>query len=108
GTITNDSGETGEEGTHEKVAKWVDYSNTVGGETEGLAVLVYPDGEERRWLTREYGTFRPRRPEKYNGNRFSLNNGESLKGRVGILVHRGDVKEGQVAERYQKYIDGEL
>lgn len=108
GIITNDQGATREAGTHGKVARWVDYSNTVDGTTEGLAVFIYPDGEEHRWLTREYGTFGPRRAAKYNGKPFTLAPGESLEGRVGILVHRGDVKEGRVAERYQAYVGGEL
>lgn len=108
GTITNDQGQTGEAGTHGKVAKWIDYSNTVEDETEGLAVFIYPDGEDHRWLTREYGTFGPRRSQKHNGKPFTLDIGESIKGRVGILVHRGDVNAGRVAERYQHYIDGEL
>lgn len=107
GTITNDSGGTGEEGTHQKFARWVDYSNTVDGVTEGLTVMV-PGDEPVRWLTRNYGTFGPRRPEAQSGKQFTLNPGDSLKGRAAILVHRGGVKEGRVAERYQQYVDGEL
>ncbi|MCC7087195.1 MAG: PmoA family protein [Pirellulales bacterium] len=108
GTITNDRGGRREQGTHGKVAKWVDYSNTVEGETEGLAVFVYPDGQEHRWLTREYGTFGPRRGDQWNGKPFTLKSGNSLVGRVGILVHRGDVESGHVAERYEQYIQGKL
>ena len=72
GTITNDRGEAGQEATNGKFAKWVDYSNTVDGATEGLAVFVYPDGKPHKWLTREYGTFGPRRPEEYSGTKFTL------------------------------------
>jgi hypothetical protein len=108
GTITNDQGQKREQGTHGKVAKWVDYSNTVEGETEGLTVFVYPDGHEHYWLTREYGTFGPRRADQWNGTKFTLQSGDSLAGRAGILVHRGDVETGRVAERYQQYIQGAL
>ena len=106
GAITNDSGLTGEAGTNGKVAKWIDYSNTIEGDAEGLAVFIYPDGDDREWLTREYGVFGPRRPESYNGTKFTLKSGESLSGRVGILVHRGNAASGRVAERYRQYING--
>ncbi len=108
GTITNDQGNTGQAGTNGIVAKWIDYSNTVEGDTEGLAVFIFPDGETHKWLTREYGTFGPRRADKLSGSKFLLKTGDSVKGRVGILVHRGDVQSGRVSQRYQQYIEGEL
>ena len=108
GTITNDQGDTGQEGTNGNVAKWIDYSNTVEGATEGLAVFIYPDGETHKWLTREYGTFGPRRPDKLSGSKYVLKKGDSVQGRVGILIHRGDVQSGQVSQRYQQYIEGKL
>jgi len=108
GTITNDRGAQGQKETNMKPAKWVDYSNTVDGETEGLAVFQWPDGEEHRWLTREYGTFGPRRPDARSGKHFTVPAGESITQRVGVLVHQGDVKSGRVAERYAKYVEGEL
>lgn len=108
GTIISDQGHTGQVGTNGKVANWIDYSNKVEGTTEGLAVFIFPDGQPHTWLTREYGTFGPRRAEKLNGTKFTLKSGESVNGRVGILVHRGDVKSGRVAQRYQQYSEGQL
>ena len=110
GTITNDRGQTGQDGTNMQPAKWVDYSNTVDGVAEGLAVLQWPDAdsEPRRWLTREYGTFGPRRPDAQSGKPFTLAEGETLSQRVGVLVHRGDVETGRVAERYEQYVKGEF
>jgi hypothetical protein len=108
GTITNDRGETGQKSTDGALAKWIDYSNTVDGVTEGLAVFIYPDGQQHKWLTREYGTFGPRRSAAFSGTKFTLQKGASLSGRVGILVHRGDVTTGKVAERYQQYIKDQL
>ena len=104
GTITADNGATGQEATNMKVAHWIDYSNTVEGTTEGVAVFQWPDGQEHRWLTREYGTFGPRRPDDRSGKSFTLKKGESITQRVGILVHRGNVKTGRVAKRYKQYI----
>ncbi len=106
GTITADNGAKGQEATNEKVALWIDYSNTLEGQTEGIAVFQWPDGQDHRWLTREYGCFGPRRPDETSGRPFSVHLGESISQRVGILVHKGDVNTGRVAERYQDYIVG--
>jgi hypothetical protein len=104
GEITSDSGARGQESTNMEYALWIDYSNTVDGVTEGVAVFQWPDGQKHRWLTREYGTFGPRRPDEKSGQVFTLKKGKSIVQRVGILVHMGDVKTGKVSERYQKYI----
>lgn len=108
GTITSDTGAKGQAGTHNQVARWIDYSNTVAGVTEGLAVFQWPDGKDHRWLTREYGTFGPRRADDQSGKPFTIKKGQSIQQRVGILVHRGDVTSGRVAERYQDFVAGEL
>jgi hypothetical protein len=105
--ITSDSGATGEKATNMQFAKWIDYSNTVDGEREGIAVFQWPDGEEHRWLTREYGTFGPRRPDAQSGKPFDLKEGESLTQRVGVFVHRGDVETGRVAEVYARWAAGD-
>lgn len=106
GTITADNGAQGQEATNMKVARWIDYSNTVEGVTEGVSMFQWPDGQDHRWLTREYGTFGPRRPDDQSGKPFMLKKGESITQRVGILIHRGDVKTHRVDERYQQYIKG--
>lgn len=108
GTIINDKGETKQKGTNMKPALWIDYSNTVDGTAEGLAVFQWPDGGEHKWLTREYGTFGPRRVDERSGKPFTLTKGQTITQRVGILVHRGDVTSGRVAERYKQYVDGKL
>ena len=107
GIITADNGTTGQENTNEKIALWIDYSSTLEGQTEGVSVFQWPDGLDHRWLTREYGCFGPRRPDETSGQPFFVRHGETLSQRVGILVHRGDVNSGRVAERYQDYISGQ-
>jgi hypothetical protein len=106
GRITSDSGATGQEATNMKPALWIDYSNTVDGVAEGVAVFQFPDGREHRWLTREYGCFGPRRPDDTSGMPFPLRKGEALGQRVGVLVHSGDVSSGRVRERYETYAKG--
>ncbi|QNN24088.1 hypothetical protein HED60_18040 [Planctomycetales bacterium ZRK34] len=108
GTITADNGDTGRKDTDGKYYNWIDYSNTVDGTPEGLAVFIYPDGEKHKWLTREYGCFGPRRADAFSGTHFMLKKGESIGGHVGILVHRGNVTDGKVAERYAQYVEGKL
>jgi hypothetical protein len=106
GTLVNDTGQIGQAETDGKIARWIDYSNTVDGQTEGVALMVYPEQQPRKWLTRAYGTFGPRRPDAFSGTRFMLRGGERLSGRVGILCHRGDANSGRVAQRYQQFIEG--
>jgi hypothetical protein len=107
GTITASTGATGQEATNLKTALWIDYSNTVEGETAGVTIFQWPDGQEHRWLTREYGCFGPRRPDDRSGKPFTLEKGESITQRVAVLVHSGDMKTGRVAERYQQYVEGQ-
>lgn len=99
GTILDDQGRRGQEGTNGRYASWVDYSNTVEGVTEGLTVFAPRDGRRRKWLTREYGTFGPRRPDPRSGTGFVLDRGESLDGAATVFVHRGDAAAARVAER---------
>ena len=96
GTLTSDTGQTGQEKTNMQFARWIDYSNTLEGVSEGVAVFQWPNGQEHRWLTREYGCFGPRRPDAQSGKPFVLKKGEMLTQRVGVLVHSGDVKNGRV------------
>lgn len=100
-------GDIGKNGLYTKRAHWIDYSGTVDGVTEGLAIFA-TDKEPPRWFTRDYGTFGPRRVDTQSGTHFTLKKGESLKQHVAILVHSGDVNGGRVKQRYQQYIDGKL
>jgi hypothetical protein len=109
GTITNSEGGVNQKETNGKPASWVDYTNTVEGRTEGLAVFSHSDNEQPHWwLTRDYGCFGPRRIDAKSGKPFMLKKGESLTRRVGVLVHCGDVTTGKVARRYEMYLQGEL
>ncbi len=109
GRITNSEGGIDQKGTCNKEARWVDYSNTVGGATEGLAIFSHAQNEHpHQWLTRDYGTFGPRRAGAQNGKPFTLGKGQSLDRRVGVFVHRGDVQSAEVAKRYRQYVEGGL
>lgn len=106
GTMTNSHGGKNQKGTNDQTAQWVDYSNTVDGRTEGLAIFSHPrNTQSHRWLTRDYGTFGPRRADEKNGRPFTVAKGESIGQRVGILVHKGDAASGRVADRYREYCE---
>jgi len=109
GTLVNSEGGLKQSGTQGKVATWCDYSNTIDGKTEGLAFFSHAENDHpHTWLTRDYGTFGPRRCDAQNGKPFTLKKGEKLTRRVGILVHEGDAEGGRVAARYEQYVKGEL
>lgn len=109
GQITNSEGGVNQKQTCTQEARWVDYSNTIAGVAEGLAMFSHSQNEyPHKWLTRDYGTFGPRRPDAQSGKPFTLAQGQSLQRRVGVLVHRGDVQAGAVAQRYEQYVAGKL
>jgi hypothetical protein len=109
GQITNSEGGINQKGTCSLDARWVDYSNTIAGRTEGLAIFSHSQNEHpHKWLTRDYGTFGPRRPDAQSGKPFTLAKGQSMDRRIGVLVHGGDVKSGAVGQRYQQYVEGKL
>ena len=108
GVITNSEGGVGEEATCLKPARWVDFSGTVDGTTEGLAIFSDPRQPRPKFFTRGYGTFGPRRPDAQSGTPFVLKKGKSLQQHVGVLVHDGDVIAGKVQERYHLYSEGKL
>ena len=109
GRITSSTGAINQEATNGQPARWIDYSNTVNGQTEGLAVFSHPQNPApHKWLTRDYGTFGPRRPDARSGVPFTLRRNDSITQRVGVLVHRGDVASGQVADQFERYVAGKL
>ena len=110
GVITNSEGQVGQAATDQKPAVWVDYSApTPDGKMEGLACFQHPSQTEPvTWLTRSYGTWGPNRKASQHNATFEVRKGESIVQRVGLLIHNGDVKTGNVAERYKAYCDGKL
>jgi hypothetical protein len=109
GVLVNSEGQTGQTNSNMKVARWVDFSRAGAKDAEGLAMFSHPANEQpHAWLTRDYGCLGPRRVDAKSGKPFTLKQGETLQTRVGVLIHQGDVKTGQVAERYQAYAAGKL
>lgn len=109
GLLVNSEGGTGQANMNMKTARWVDFSRTDAPDAEGLAMFGHPSNEHpHAWLTRDYGCIGPRRVDAKSGEPFTLKQGETIQTRIGVLVHKGDVKSGRVAERYRAYVDGKL
>lgn len=113
GRITNAEGSVGESRCWGRISAWCDYSGPVEGETAGIALFAGPDNPlPSCWHSRAYGLMAanpfgraksgfPAMKDKKD--RVRLAKGEHLKLRYGIFVHRGDVKEGKVAEAYELF-----
>jgi len=113
GTIVNGKGVTGEKNLWGKRAPWLDYYGKVKGETVGVAIFDHPSNPRHPtyWHVRAYGLF--------GANIFGLHNfyhdntrdgsltldpGHTLKFRYRVLIHSGDVKQGNVAKQYSDWI----
>ncbi|MGL4942965.1 MAG: DUF6807 family protein [Thermoguttaceae bacterium] len=66
GKIVNSEGGENQAGTNMRPASWVDYSApTPSGDWEGVAMFLHPSQKPPHlWLTRDYGTWGPRRDRK--------------------------------------------
>ena len=109
GMLVNSEGGTGQTNTNMKIARWVDFSRAQAQDAEGLAMFSHPSNEHpHAWLTRDYGCIGPRRVDAKSGKPFTLKKGETISTRAGVLVHKGDAKSGQVAQRYEAFAAGKL
>ena len=111
GRIVNSEGQTDKDAWGKRAA-WVDYHGPVDGQTVGLAILNHPDSF--RFPTyghvRTYGLFAANpfglhdflKSKEVDGS-HTLAPGESFTLRYRFLLHRGDEKEGNVAEAFRKY-----
>lgn len=95
-----------------KPAAWVDYSGSVGGEKLGIAILNHPSSFRypNRWHVRVYGLFAANPwglhgfnegPEK--GGEYTMKKGDSIALRYRVIFHKGDDKEGKIAEAFAAY-----
>ena len=111
GQIVNSRGQTDGDAWG-KPAEWVDYHGPLDGQTVGIAILNHP-GSFRypaRWHVRTYGLFaaNPFADHEFDGDTshpvsYTLPQGKELVLRYRILLHRGDEKQGRVAEAFAEY-----
>ena len=111
GQIVNSRGETNA-AAWGKRAEWVDYHGPVAGETVGIAIFDHPSSfrHPTGWHVRTYGLFaaNPFAQHSFAGREgkavsCTLPQGERLVLRYRVFLHRGDEKEGKVAEAFADY-----
>ena len=93
-------------------AEWIDCHGPVDGQTVGIAILNHPSSFRfpTRWHARPYGLLaaNPFCLREFTGSQAAgggktLSPGETIALRYRVLFHRGDEKEGQVAEAFSVY-----
>lgn len=110
GQIINSEGQT-DTGAWSQPAIWCDYHGPVGEETVGVAILNHPSSfrHPTRWHVRNYGLFtaNPFASKQFQKDlpdaAFDLEQGKELEMHHRFLFHKGDEKEGKVAEAYEAY-----
>jgi hypothetical protein len=112
GHMVNSEGGEGEPQIWGKRANWVDYDGVIDGQTLGIAIFDGPDSfrHPTYWHARGYGLFAANpfgtkeflRDTTQDGG-YTIPAGESIRFRYRVLIHDGDYKEAQVAEKYQQY-----
>ncbi|MBM3891121.1 MAG: hypothetical protein FJ388_18570 [Verrucomicrobia bacterium] len=115
GHIINSEGHRDDEAWGKR-AKWCDYYGPVEGKVLGVAVFDHPKNPRHPtwWHARNYGLctanpfgihdFEKGKP-KGEGD-LIIPAGKSATFRYRFVFHKGDEKEGKVAERYQEYAAG--
>lgn len=109
GQIVNSDGLT-DQAAWGKPAAWVDYHGPVDDETWGIAILNHPSSFRfpTYWHVRTYGLFAAN-PfglndfTKEKDGTYTLPSGEKMALRYRVLLHKGNEKEGKVAEAYTAY-----
>jgi hypothetical protein len=111
GTIISSEG-LQDEKTWGKPAAWVDYYGPVEGEKLGIAILNHPTSFRypTHWHVRPYGLFAAnpwglhdftKGKEKSD---YTMKKGDSFALRYRVIFHKGDEKEGRIAEEFAKYM----
>ncbi len=111
GHIINSEGQTDGD-TWGKRAKWCDYYGPLNDEVVGVAIFDHPSNPRHPtwWHVRDYGL--------YAANPFGIHDfekkpagtgdlvipaGESVTFKYRFYIHKGDAKQGDVANRYAEY-----
>ena len=114
GTMVNSEGGKGESQVWGKRANWVDVDGAIDGKKLGVAVFDNPDSfrHPTYWHARGYGLLAANpfglkyflADPKQDGG-YTLPAGKSIEFHYRVLIHDGDYKQAQVAEKYKKYAD---
>jgi hypothetical protein len=121
GKLVNAEGKVGEgkrnnakrDGCWGLVSNWCDYSGPTGGGTAGVAIFADPKNAiPTAWHARNYGLLaanpfgreKSRFPDTRSKKELvKLPKGKSLTLTYALLLHKGDAREGKVAEHYDRF-----
>lgn len=114
GVLENAEGQRTEAMCWGRQSSWCDYSGPVNGQTVGLAILDDSKNPSHAcWHVRSYGLMAAN-PFGRNKSGFPdtkglalpvrIPKGEHLRLRYGILLHSGNAKTGNVAQRYEEFV----
>ncbi len=96
-----------------KQAKWVDYWAEIDGKTVGVAIFDHPGNPRHptHWHARDYGliavnpfgigNFEKGKPK--NAGEMVIKNGDKATFKYRFLFHKGDAKEGKIADRFAEF-----
>jgi len=111
GHIVNSAGNK-DGATWGKRAAWCDYYGPVNGDVVGVAIFDHPDNPRHPtwWHVRDYGLFAANpfgvsyfeRKDRGTGD-LVVPAGESVTFKWRFYFHKGDEKQGKVAEHYREY-----
>ena len=111
GMIRDSEGRKNEKGIHGNAADWCDYSGTLDGKHAGMTIFCHPDNFRPSWFhARDYGLleanpFGRHAFHKGDISKVTLNPGESLRLRYGVLLHAGPSgNQPDLAAAYQDYL----
>ena len=99
-----------------KRADWVDYFGPVSGQVVGVAMFDHPQNPRHPtwWHVRDYGLFAANpfglhefEKQPAGAGKLTVPAGQSVTFRYRFYFHRGDEKEGRVADRYAEYVRDE-
>ncbi|GMU91414.1 MAG: hypothetical protein AMXMBFR4_04720 [Candidatus Hydrogenedentota bacterium] len=112
GTMTLTDGRSGMAQCWGQPSPWCDYSGPIEGQGwHGVTIFDHPSNlrHPTRWHVRDYGLMGANcfglsyfTNKRENGD-YTLKNGESLTFRYRVYVHRGNVEQAKVADRYTDY-----
>jgi hypothetical protein len=94
-----------------KPAAWVDYYGPVQGETLGIAILNHPSSFRypTHWHVRTYGLFaaNPWGLHDFTGGKenseYTMKKGDSFSLRYRVIFHKGNEKDGKIADAFASY-----
>jgi hypothetical protein len=94
-----------------KPAKWVDYYGPIKGETLGIAILNHPSSFRypAHWHVRPYGLFAANQwglhdfTQGKERSDHTMKKGDSFTLRYRVIFHKGNEKDGRIAEAFASY-----